>query len=282
MKQELIKSATKRVWIVRHGRSLGNVDIKAYDKMPCTVLPLTDEGEQQGRDVGRFFFDAAHQFDWLEDFVPEVLASPFRRAEHTAELAIETLLAQGLGKLHGGHIKVMDDLHEQGLGVLEGMGPAKLKKEWPEAYAEFVKHVEHNAMSWYKPPQGHRGTRSESGMDVVKRLETVFDAVIASEASDILIFAHGNTNRYLARVLLEERWQWADEQAICANTAVRLLHDTPKDPNNFQDYGYVYEPFHANSKPGCGGSNFDGYMLNEPSYTDRMRRMLKTGEDKHI
>lgn len=282
MKQDLIKSAMKRIWIVRHGRSLGNDDITAYGKMPCTVLPLTAEGEQQGRDVGQFLFDAAHHFDWVNDFQPEILASPFRRAEHTAELAVETLAVQGLDTIFDGRIKIMDDLHEQGLGVLEGMGPARLKKTWPEAYAEFVKHLEHDAMSWYKPPQDYRGTRSESGMDVCKRLETVRRAVLLSKAQDIVIFAHGNTNRFLARVLLDKPWQWADEQAICPNTAVRLLYSSPEDKLSMNDYGYVYEPFHAKSKPGRGGANFDGYELDEPTYTERMRRMLLTGEDKHI
>ncbi len=278
---ERIKYAHKRLWIVRHGRSIGNEDISNYGKMPCTVLPLTDEGEQQGRDVGQFFFDAAHHFDWVEDFQPEVIASPFKRAHHTGELALETMAAQGLDQLFGGRMTILDDLHEQSMGILDGMGLVRMQKERPKAYAELLKHLEHDAFSWYTPPQGESGSLSESDMDVHRRLRPVCQHINDSEARDILSFGHGNTNRFLPRDLLGVSWEWSEHQPIGPNTGVRLLYQE-RPGELFKDHGYVYEPFYKRIPKGRGGANFEGYELGDESYAKRIYRLIAEKDDRHI
>lgn len=270
-----VKWAQKRVWIVRHGRSLGNVDISAYTKMPCTVLPLTDEGEQQSLDVGQFFFDAAHQLDLTTAFCPLVLASPFMRAKETARLACEVMQSQGLSIAD--KIRIVDDLHEQSMGLLDVADLADLHLTHPEQYKELKKFLDHGAMSWYSPPQGSSGTNGESGIEVARRLETVRRMVLESTAEDILIFAHGNTNRFLARVLLGEEWQWADKQAICPNTAVRLLYSPADSHDTLTDYGYVYEPYRF----GKGGADWNGHQLEE-DYVEHVKRRLQRGMNKRI
>lgn len=78
----------KRIVLVRHGKSAGNVlshrpgkDFYLPHGMTDETLPLTDRGKAQATEAGR----------WLADKYPEgfdvILASPFLRAQKTAECA---------------------------------------------------------------------------------------------------------------------------------------------------------------------------------------------------
>ncbi|MGF7150034.1 broad specificity phosphatase PhoE [Sphingomonas zeicaulis] len=80
----------KRLWIVRHGESAGNVardqaHADALDRIAIdgrdVDVPLSSLGEDQARALGRWFRDAD------ERGRPEILlASPYRRAMQTAKL----------------------------------------------------------------------------------------------------------------------------------------------------------------------------------------------------
>ena len=43
----------KRIILIRHGQSLGNIDESIYAKLPDYKLPLTDEGKKQASDCGK-------------------------------------------------------------------------------------------------------------------------------------------------------------------------------------------------------------------------------------
>ena len=43
----------KRLFLVRHGESLGNVDPTAYARIPDNQIPLTEEGKSQAEEAGR-------------------------------------------------------------------------------------------------------------------------------------------------------------------------------------------------------------------------------------
>ena len=42
----------KRLILVRHGQSLGNLSEKSYEHVPDWTIPLTDQGIAEARDLG--------------------------------------------------------------------------------------------------------------------------------------------------------------------------------------------------------------------------------------
>src|SRR5688572_6545354 len=46
----------RRIYIIRHGESIGNVDEKAYAKVPDNKIELTERGKQQASVAGQRLF----------------------------------------------------------------------------------------------------------------------------------------------------------------------------------------------------------------------------------
>ena len=69
-----------RIFLVRHGESLGNVDETAYARMGDHNVPLTDLGVQQAVLSGQFIRDWYAQRPDLADKRPRVPGSGRRRS----------------------------------------------------------------------------------------------------------------------------------------------------------------------------------------------------------
>jgi broad specificity phosphatase PhoE len=165
------------ILLVRHGESAGNVardaaeaagglridiDIRDMD------VGLSELGERQAKALGEWIADRGEQ-------APTVaLASPYRRACHTAELAIG---AAGLD------IEVVQDerLREREFGVLDRLTRAGIEKEFPEEAAART----------YLGKFYHRPSGGESWADVGLRVRSLLDSVTREHADErVLIVAH--------------------------------------------------------------------------------------------
>jgi broad specificity phosphatase PhoE len=146
-----------RVWLVRHGETEWS---KSGQHTGRTDIPLTAEGERQGKALGRHL--AGQTF-------ARVLTRPLARARETCRLA-------GFD----GVAEVSEDLLEWNYGIYEGRTTAAIRAEqpgwsiWttPVAQGETVEQV------------GERAHR------VIARTDTV--------AGDVAIFAHAHFLRILA------------------------------------------------------------------------------------
>ena len=146
-----------RVWLVRHGETEWS---KSGQHTGRTDIPLTAEGERQGKALGRHLAGQAFA---------RVLTSPLGRARETCRLA-------GFG----GVAEVSEDLLEWDYGVYEGRKTSDIRVEQPGwsiwtttiAQGETVEQV------------GERARR------VIARTDTV--------AGDVAIFAHAHFLRILA------------------------------------------------------------------------------------
>ena len=67
-------------YIVRHGESMGNVDLDAYRKYGDHRLPLTENGKSMARQSGEFLAkEFESKFSEEEDPWIEMWVSPFTR-----------------------------------------------------------------------------------------------------------------------------------------------------------------------------------------------------------
>jgi probable phosphoglycerate mutase len=145
-----------RLWLVRHGATEWSASGRHTGR---TDVPLTTEGEDQARALGRLL--DGRQFAL-------VLSSPLRRALATCRLAG-----------YGDAVEVTDDLREWDYGDDEGRTTVDIRKERP------------GWVVWDGVPNGE--TVEEVGL----RVDRVI-ARAAAVDGDVALFAHGHCLRILA------------------------------------------------------------------------------------
>lgn len=199
------------LWIVRHGQSAGNVardlaDQAGHERIDITDrdvdVPLSPLGEAQSAALGRWFADRPVRPD-------AVLASPYLRARHTAELIRE---AGGVPA----DLPVCSDerLREKEFGILDGLTTAGITASFPEQ-REFRRLL---GKFYHRPPGG------ESWCDVILRLRSVLDTIALHHAGQhVLIVAHQVVVlclRYILETMEEAEILRIDAEADVANCSV--------------------------------------------------------------
>ncbi|MER7482098.1 histidine phosphatase family protein [Streptomyces sp. NPDC126510] len=188
----------RRIVLVRHGESTGNVDDSVYEREPDHALALTGRGRRQAEATG------GQLRELFGDERVSVYVSPYRRTH-------ETLRAF---RLDTGLIRVREEprLREQDWGNWQDRDEVRLQKAYRDAYGHF----------FYRFAQG------ESGADVYDRvggfLESLFRSFEDPEhPPNVLIVTHG-----LAMRLFCMRWfHWtvAEFESLSnpGNGEVRML-----------------------------------------------------------
>ena len=203
-----------RLWVVRHGESVGNLALRQARKAGLPALhldlrdpdvPLSDLGREQARALGRWFgaLPSAER--------PEVvLVSPYDRARETAELIVREA---GL-PIEQRDLVSDERLREKELGILDLLTEEGIAKHHPEQ-ARFRRVL---GKFYHRPPGG------ESWCDVILRLRSLLDTVSLHYAGcRMLVVTHQIVIlclRYLLEGLTEERLLAIDRDGAVANCAV--------------------------------------------------------------
>jgi broad specificity phosphatase PhoE len=170
----------KRLILVRHGESLGNVDQTVYRYRPDHALPLTDKGTEQAIELGRRLRDIVPVGESVSFFV-----SPYRRSQETMQAASHAFATTA------GELQVREDprIREQDFGNFQN--PGEMKK--------FMKERGVFGTFYYRFPSG------ESAADVYDRVSSFLESLYRhfegpSCADNIIIVAHSIcVNVFLAR-----------------------------------------------------------------------------------
>lgn len=147
----------RELWLVRHGETEWSASGQHTGR---TDLPLTAQGEQHAREIGRFLNGRAFAL---------VLTSPLQRARDTCRLAG-----------YGDAAAVDCNLLEWDYGAYEGRTTSEIRSERPD---------------WSLWKHGVPG--GESIEQVAARAQAVIDRALAS-SGDLLLFAHGHILRILS------------------------------------------------------------------------------------
>lgn len=147
-----------RFIFVRHGQSKANAETVIAD----AHSPLTESGLEQARKTGAEIKDLG---------ITTILCSPYLRAQQTAET-----IAGELG-IDIAHIKIVDDLRERGLGVLE---------DQPR---------EHEG-TWYFTDDDSEGIEKKA--DLLTRMSKCLEQIKKVSASEVvLVVGHAISGFYL-------------------------------------------------------------------------------------
>ena len=197
------------LWLVRHGESLGNVaDARAHasgaGKLQLDVrdpdVELSATGRAQARALGR------HLTGMPADQRPTVvLSSPFARARHTAELAVEPL---------GLPVRLDERLRERDFGAFDGMTGAGIREQYPDEAAR----RDLLGKFYYRPPGG------ESWADVALRIRSLLATeALRHDGERLLLVAHQAVImvfRYVLEELTEQELLAVDREEQVANASL--------------------------------------------------------------
>ncbi|GAA4778197.1 MULTISPECIES: histidine phosphatase family protein [Streptomyces] len=160
----------RRIVLVRHGESVGNLDDTVYEREPDHALRLTERGLAQAQETGerlRSLFGGERV---------SVYVSPYRRTHDTLRAF----------RLDPALVRVREEprLREQDWGNWQDRDDVRLQKTYRDAYGHF----------FYRFAQG------ESGADVYDRVGAFLESLHRSfDAPDhppnVLLVTHGLTMR---------------------------------------------------------------------------------------
>ncbi|MDX6327703.1 MAG: hypothetical protein QOI83_86 [Streptomycetaceae bacterium] len=188
----------RRIVLIRHGESQGNVDDAIYERVPDHALALTATGQRQVREAGEQVRELFGN-ERVQAFV-----SPYRRTHQTFH---------GLG-LDPDRTRAKEEprLREQDWGNYQDAEDVQRQRKARDAYGHF----------FYRFAQG------ESGADVYDRvgafLETLYRAFDAPDfPPNVLLVTHGLTMRLFCM-----RWfHWTVDEFEClsnpGNAETRML-----------------------------------------------------------
>lgn len=204
------------IFLVRHGQSMGNLDISLYLTTADHAIPLSDLGKSQAIDAGRFLHGYFSANDNGGQQV-RLWSSPYLRTRQTAD---------GIEQACGDFITDRREdilLCEQQFGLFDGIPDEDLPKLFPEEYAHYEKCEKHEGRFWARMPLG------ESRFDVALRIRLFFGTIQRDAekngVDNVILVCHGVTLRAFVMSWLRLTPEWFEAEKIPANCAIRLLSE---------------------------------------------------------
>lgn len=238
----------KRIFLVRHGQSLGNVDQKVHHEIADHAIPLSAKGHDQARAAGAFLRDYFDTLDvpgdpaWTSKvFQARLWNSPYKRTRQTADEIQGALGAVTLDGPRGANTRVLPRildrrenivLCEQQFGLFDGHDFDELPGIYPDEYAHYKKCEDFEGRFWARMPMG------ESRFDVSVRVHQIFGTwhrdAERHDVENLVVVSHGVTIRAIVMRWLHFGPDWFEQERNPKNCSIRLLE-------NGEDKGYIYK-----------------------------------------
>lgn len=225
-----------RIYLVRHGQSTANVDVKVHKALPDHAIPLSDKGKGQAMEVGKFL---QTHFRAMSLGMPDhirVWNSPYKRTRETAQIIMSHLVPLPIPIANIDN-REHDNLCEQQFGLFDGIFNEEtheiLEAKYPGEFEHYMKCVEHEGKYWARFPQG------ESRFDLAVRVHEAFGTFHRDAdrhgIKTIIVVCHGLVLRAFTKQWLHRPYEWMDNEKNPGNCWVRLI-------DNGHDRGYIYAP----------------------------------------
>lgn len=189
----------RRIILVRHGESEGNVDETAYTRVADPKISLTEKGKAQAKECGKKIREMIEN-DGADDWKVYFYVSPYRRTRETLQN-----LAQAFERSRIAGMREEPRLREQDFGNFQDREKMRVEKVCRQLYGRF----------FYRFPNG------ESAADVYDRITGFRETLRAdidigrfqppgerSPNMNVVIVSHGLT----LRVFLMRWYKWTVQQ----------------------------------------------------------------------
>ncbi len=209
-----------RIFLIRHGQSLGNVNDNIYADVQDHNVPLTDIGREQSRAAGKFlkeYFASRKDLKNKKKHV-RVWYSPFKRAVETKDELLNVFGSEHIEAVRENHI-----LREQNFGIFSDIpNEEDQKKKFPEEFKKYQRCRDTNGKFYAVPPDG------ESRAEVADRMQIFVSQLIRKHeedgVEDFFIVAHGVTNRAFEMVFMPGRdVAWFEKEPNPGNCDIMMI-----------------------------------------------------------
>jgi broad specificity phosphatase PhoE len=226
-----------KIYLVRHGESLANVDKAVHFTTPDHAIPLSPEGTHQAERAGNILFDhfmENKEFEWNSKV--RIWVSPYKRTRDTASILFESFGRRlGDAKLPSGSFTIDKREHpllcEQQFGLFDGLEDDELAKRFPAEHAHYALHEKFEGRFWARMPLG------ESRFDVACRVHQAFGTFHRDAEkhgiNTIVVVCHGLVLRAFVMMWCHLSPEWFDGEPNPANCAIRYIDDG-------EDMGYLW------------------------------------------
>lgn len=221
-----------RIFLVRHGESLGNVDKQVHCTMADHAIPLSERGYDQAVAAG-------HRIDQclrggsigtiriLSKPYIRLWTSPYRRTRQTA-----AAIRNNCHWVTDSREHIL--LCEQQFGLFDGVPDEDLPTRYPAEHAHYKKQQDWGGRFWARMPMG------ESRFDVATRVHQAFGTFHRDRdrhgIENIIVVCHGVTLRAFIMMWFHHDPEWFEQEPNPGNCAVRLIEQG-------QDRGYIFNGF---------------------------------------
>lgn len=190
-----------RIFLIRHGESVANVDGSLYAHYEDSNVPLSEWGYEQAREAGAALKAYYESREDLQGRKPRIWHSPFKRTRQTTEALIETLGAENVDQVRENTL-----LRERDYGIFGNVRDFdKLREMFPDEFGLFEARVEKGSKFYAKAHPG------ESLANVVDRMHTFIAGQVmlnlAAGNEDMVIVAHGEANRAFQMAFLGSEFE---------------------------------------------------------------------------
>ncbi len=208
-----------RVFIVRHGESLGNLDERAYRQFGDHNVPLTQWGHRQAAEAGLVIAAYLAALTGHEALRLRIWYSPFLRTRQSKDALLEALPVECVGEVREDYL-----LREQDFGLFtEIYDHAERRQKFPDEFEKWARMRSNSGKFYARPPDG------ESRADVAQRMR-LFLQTIMDEARDghdnVVIVGHGVTNRAFEMNVFQHPVDWFERSANPGNADITLIEGT--------------------------------------------------------
>jgi len=207
-----------RIFLVRHGESISNIDHSVHKGFADHAIPLSDKGVIQAIEAGKVICDYLDSSLEFADPCCRLWCSPYKRTRQTAD---------GIMKSCGEFIIDRKEhvlLCEQQFGLFDGLSREERASLYPNEYAFYSKCKGFEGKFWARMPLG------ESRFDVATRVHQAFGTFHRDHdkhgVENIIVVCHGVTLRAFVMMWCHLSPEWFDAEPNPKNGAVRLIWDS--------------------------------------------------------
>jgi 2,3-bisphosphoglycerate-dependent phosphoglycerate mutase len=208
-----------RVFLVRHGESLGNLNGQAYRQFGDHNVPLSEWGYRQALEAGQAIATHLEQMQMERGKKLRIWYSPFLRTRQSKDALLETLPVELVDNVSEDYL-----LREQDFGLFtEIYDHAEQKQKFPDEFEKWARLRNTSGKFYARPPDG------ESRADVAQRVRLFLQTVMhdAERGNDtVVIVGHGVTNRAFEMNFLHRPVEWFEHSDNPGNSDVTLIEGT--------------------------------------------------------
>lgn len=237
----------KRIFLIRHAESEGNVNKAVHTYMADHAIPLSTEGFHQADEAGKFLVG------WLEENVRtektadytlsvdsvRLWNSPYLRTRQTSDV-IATRLGMGAPKQWLCDRAESILLCEQQFGLFDGIPDEELPVLFPREHAHYKKCEDFEGRFWARYPQG------ESRFDVAQRVHQFFGTLQRDcerhAVQNVAIVSHGVTNRAFRMMWMHHKFEWFEAEPNPGNCSITLI-EWDRTTSEYVDHGCIFQGF---------------------------------------